>query len=97
MGLIGQILGLAFGGNRNAVAETVEVFRVNAEKSDVRDAGKQAAALQQFAAEFVQSQRSGFDRFIDGINRLPRPMLALGTIALVVSAMVDPVWFTVRT
>ena len=96
MGLIGQILGLAFGGNRNAVAETVEVFRVNAEKSDVRDAGKQAAALQQFAAEFVQSQRSGFDRFIDGINRLPRPMLALGTIALFVSAMVDPVWFTVR-
>lgn len=96
MGLFGQIMGLIFGGDRNVVAETVEVFRPNAEKGAVRDAGQQAAALQQFAAEFGLTERSGFDRFVDGINRLPRPLLALGTIALFVTAMVDPVWFSSR-
>tara|TARA_B110000902_G_scaffold114341_1_gene134546 strand:+ start:28 stop:369 length:342 start_codon:yes stop_codon:yes gene_type:complete len=39
--------------------------------------------------------KDGF-RFIDGLNRLPRPMLALGTIGLFVSAMADPVWFAER-
>jgi hypothetical protein len=33
---------------------------------------------------------------IDGLNRLPRPALALGTLGLFVSAMVDPVWFASR-
>jgi len=33
---------------------------------------------------------------MDGINRLPRPMLALGTLALMVSALIDPLWFAAR-
>jgi hypothetical protein len=33
---------------------------------------------------------------MDGLNRLPRPALALGTLGLFVSAMVDPVWFASR-
>ena len=37
-----------------------------------------------------------FDRFTDGLNRLPRPFLALGTLGLFVSAMVDPIWFSER-
>ena len=41
--------------------------------------------------------RSGaFDRFINGLNRLPRPMLALGTLGLFVYAMIDPVPFAER-
>lgn len=93
MGIIGNLLSLVIGGNRNAVVETVEVFRENAEKAAVRGLDAQAAALAQFAAEFGQSQRGGFDRFVDGLNRLPRPLLALGTISLFVAAMVDPIWF----
>uniref|UniRef100_UPI004047A69C holin family protein n=1 Tax=Yoonia sp. TaxID=2212373 RepID=UPI004047A69C len=96
MGLIESIMAMIFGGGRNVVAETVEVFRENSEKGAVREAGQRGAALAQFAAEFGQTRTSGFDRFIDGINRLPRPLLALGTIALFVSAMVDPVWFSQR-
>ncbi len=96
MGLIGHIMGLVFGGNRNVVAETVEVFKENAEKGAVRDADKQAAALAQFAKEFGVLERSNFDRVIDGLNRLPRPMLALGTIGLFVAAMGNPDWFAAR-
>ncbi len=33
---------------------------------------------------------------IDGLNRLPRPMLAFGTIGLFISAMTDPAWFGER-
>ncbi len=96
MGLIGSILSTIFGSGRNVVAETVEVFRPNAEAQSVRDAAQQAAALAQFAAEFGIERRGLFDRFIDGLNRLPRPFLAFGTLGLFVAAMVDPVWFAQR-
>jgi hypothetical protein len=33
---------------------------------------------------------------MDGVNRLPRPALALGTLGLFVSAMVAPLWFAQR-
>ncbi len=94
--MIGSLLGALFGGGRNAIRETIEVFRPNAEAAEVREAARQAAALSQFAAEFGFERKGWFDRFIDGLNRLPRPMLALGTLALFVSAMSDPVWFAER-
>ena len=96
MGLIGSILATIFGNGRNVVAETVEVFRPNAEAQSVRDAVQQSAALAQFAAEFGIERRGLFDRFIDGLNRLPRPFLAFGTLGLFVAAMFDPVWFAQR-
>jgi len=96
MGLIGHIMTMIFGGNRNVVVETAEVFRANAERSEQRAAEVSRATLQQFAAEFAHPRRGIFDRLIDGINRLPRPLLAIGTIALFVSAMFDPIWFASR-
>lgn len=96
MGLIEKIFTLVFGSNRNIVAETAEVFRENAEAGAVRNAALQNHALRQHGYEFRGYGRGGFDRFMDGINRLPRPMLALGTLGLFVSAMVDPVWFASR-
>ena len=94
--VIGRLLDLLFGSGRNVIAETAEVFRVNAEASDQRDASAQSAALSQFAAEFKVVRRGGFDRFIDGLNRVPRPAMAFGTLGLFVAAMVDPVWFAAR-
>ncbi|MBY5988517.1 holin family protein [Roseovarius atlanticus] len=96
MGLIETVLGLVFGGGRNAVAETAEVFRVNAEKSDERAAELQGAALAQLAAEFKAERKGWYDRLIDGLNRVPRPAMALGTLGLFVAAMVDPIWFSER-
>ena len=96
MGLIGDILGVIFGGGRNAIRETVEVFQPNAEAAAVRDAAREAAALAQFAAEFAHPRRGLFDRLIEGLNRLPRPFLAFGTLGLFAAALVDPVWFAAR-
>ena len=95
MGLIGRTMDVLFGG-RNIVAETAEVFRENAEKRAERAADMSAEALAQFAAEFAARDRGGFDRFMDGVNRVPRPAMALGTLGLFVAAMVDPIWFAAR-
>ncbi len=96
MGLIADVLGPLLGSGRNAIRETVEVFRPNAEAADMREAAHAAASLAQFATEFSQPRQGPFDRFMDGLNRLPRPMLALGTLGLFVAAMTDPVWFAQR-
>ncbi len=94
-GAIRQAAGMLLG-DRNVVAETVELFRENAEKSGAREATLSAAALAQFAAEFGGPKPGRFDRFMDGVNRIPRPALALGTLGLFVAAMVDPAWFAER-
>lgn len=96
MGLIDGAMGVVFGSGRNVIAETAEVFRVNAEAQAGRDAAAQAAALAQFGQEFAQKRRSWFDRLMDGLNRVPRPAMALGTLGLFASAMIDPVWFSER-
>ena len=96
MGLIEGILALLFGGGRNVVRETAEVFLENREAAGEREATYRSAALEQFAQEFVLPRQGLFDRFMDALNRVPRPMLALGTLGLFVSAMVDPIWFAAR-
>ena len=96
MGLIGQLLNLVFGGGRNVVAETVEVFRENAEAGAAREADMRQQTMVQYAAEFAPRHRGWFDRFMDGLNRLPRPAMALGTLALFIAAMADPIWFAER-
>ena len=96
MGITGGLMGLLFGGGRNTVRETIEVFRENAEAGAERSAEVQMEALRQHGAEFLIPRKGWFDRFIDGLNRLPRPMLALGTLGLFISAMIEPVWFATR-
>lgn len=97
MGLMKTILSaFGFGGGRNVVAETIEVFRPNAEREAARSADYQHAALAQFATEFARQRRGWFDWLIDAVNRLPRPVMAMGTIGLLASAMIDPIWFGER-
>ncbi len=96
MGLIERILGMAFGNGRNVVRDTVEIFRENTEAGAERGATVQREAMGQYGAEFGRPAEGGFDRFMDGLNRLPRPALALGTLGLFVSAMVAPLWFAQR-
>lgn len=96
MGLIERVFGMVFGDNRNVVRETVEVFRENAETAAARGAVVQGQAMDQYGQEFSAPAKGRFDRFMDGVNRLPRPALALGTLGLFVSAMVAPLWFAQR-
>ena len=94
--MVRDILRALFGGGGNVIAETAEVFRVNAEAADQRSVETQRAALEQMAGEFRLENRGLFDRIIDGLNRIPRPAMALGTLGLFVAAMIDPLWFGER-
>jgi len=85
-----------FGGGRNVLRETAEVFVENAEAGAERARSVQGQAMRQFGAEFALPRQGMFDRFMDGLNRLPRPALALGTLGLFVAAMIDPLWFAAR-
>ena len=98
MGLIGRIVGgsegvAAFG---QTVKDVAEVFRPNATREMELSAQAQSEALQQFSEEFANDGNSLFDRIVNGVNRLPRPMLAFGTLALFTYAMVDPESFGTR-
>ncbi len=81
--------------------ELVEVFRPNAEKEAARghqerlELSKQdLASLEQFAAEFKSSRTAtAWDSFVDGLNRLPRPLITLGILGLFILAPADPVRF----
>jgi hypothetical protein len=96
MGLIGKILGgqgAALGG---AVRDVAEVFTASATKQMELSAAAQQAALSEMGAEFSSAGDSWFDSAVNGLNRLPRPFLALGTVGLFVYAMIDPVSFSER-
>lgn len=96
MGVIERIFSSIFGDGRNVIRETAEVFRENAESGAARDSSVKEQAMRQYAAEFAVRRVGWFDRLMDGLNRLPRPLLAFGTIGLFIVAMVDPVWFSSR-
>ncbi|SEW08300.1 Holin of 3TMs, for gene-transfer release [Aliiroseovarius sediminilitoris] len=96
MGLIGNVLTILFGRSGNLVRETAEVFRENTEAAAIRDSDAQQAAIDAFRAEFIAGQGGWFNRFMDGVNRVPRPALALSTLALFAAAMISPDWFAAR-
>jgi hypothetical protein len=98
MGVIGRILGHAgaaeaIGGAAKGVAE---VFVPSATRRMELSAEAQGAALAQLGAEFGHAPEGWFDRVVNGLNRLPRPLLAFGTLGLFVHAMVDPEGFARR-
>lgn len=96
MGLIENLLSPVFGNGRNVIAETAHVFREDAEAGAARDAEVTRQIMTQFGQEFGLQKRGLFDTLMDSINRIPRPAMALGTLGLFVSAMVDPIWFSER-
>ena len=98
MGLITRIFGApqavaTLGQNARQVAE---VFTPNGTRAMEVASAARVASLVQHGAEFVQAPQGWFDRFVNGLNRLPRPMLALGTLGLFVYAMADPAGFILR-
>ncbi|WP_415184560.1 holin family protein [Phaeovulum sp.] len=98
MGLIDKIIGgsAATTALGNAAVGLAEVLTPNATKKMEASQAAYIAALDEHGAEFQYVRPGWFDRFVNGLNRMPRPMLALGTLALFISAMVDPVTFAQR-
>lgn len=91
MGLITSIFHSLFGSNRNIVKETVEVFRPNAEAADQRSHDLDSAALAQLGAEFQAQDKGWFNSFMDGVNRLPRPLMVMGIFGVLVWTPYDPI------
>jgi hypothetical protein len=96
MGLIQKMAGLLFGSGRNVVAQTAEVFRVNADAQAQRDADMAGQGLAQYAAEFAPRSKGSFDLAMDGVNRIPRPLMVFAMLGLFAMAMIDPIWFAAR-
>ena len=98
MGVIGKLVGgpAAVSALGDAARGVAEVFIPSATKRMELSAEAQMAALRQLGAEYENPSIGWFDRLVNGLNRLPRPLLAFGTIGLFVYAMVDPQQFAQR-
>ena len=98
MGMIGAILGGSRAAKNigEAVGGVAEVLVGNRAERDAAAAAGFAATVSQYGAEFGAVSDAPFDRFVNALNRLPRPMLALGTLGLFVYAMAEPGGFSVR-
>jgi Holin of 3TMs, for gene-transfer release len=98
MGVIGKLIGgpgavTALGDAAKGVAE---VFLPSATRKMELSAEAQMAALRQLGEEYQHPALSWFDRLVNGLNRLPRPLLAFGTLGLFTYAMIDPEAFAKR-
>ena len=96
MGWLSMVTGLF-----RPAKELIEVFKPNAEGEAQRGhaerlalSAQDLASLEQFAAEFQpRTNRTWWDSFIDGLNRVPRPLITLGVLAFFVLAPLDPLRF----
>ncbi len=97
MGLIGRALASGALARAGEAAEGLsEVFVANATRQAELSQEAYAIAMEAAAEEYRNAGSAAFDRFVNGLNRLPRPLMALGTLGLFGYAMVDPVGFAGR-
>ena len=93
MGLLSWLPSIIKGGK-----EITEEFHINKEANSKRaheetlaDMHQDAAVLNQFSQEFHQRvNRTKWDSFADGLNRLPRPLMTLSVLSFFVLAPIDP-------
>lgn len=98
MGMIDRFIGMGSTATAlgSAVGGVAEIFTQNATRRMELDEQAYAYAVTQLGQEFQQARSGWFDGFVNGLNRLPRPLLALGTMALFIYAMVEPSGFGLR-
>lgn len=98
MGVMDRFLGAgaAVTSVANAATGVAEVFRENSTRRMELDEEAYARAMAQLTGEFAAQPRGWFDGLMNGMNRMPRPLLTLGTIGLFVYAMIEPVGFGLR-
>ncbi|MDO5528959.1 MAG: holin family protein [Paracoccus sp. (in: a-proteobacteria)] len=98
MGIISRLPGIGPAATAigHAATGVAEVFTPNATRRMELDEDAYARAITQHGAEFHHAPAHWFDAFVNGLNRLPRPALALGTLGLFAYAMAEPAGFGVR-
>lgn len=78
--------------------DVAEVFVENKENKGQRnhdrhmaDIDRDMASLGQFSTEFhARENRTWWDSFVDGLNRLPRPLLTIAILSFFILAPLDP-------
>jgi hypothetical protein len=96
--MIGRILGLGTAARQisGAVSDVAEVFVGNRAEREAADLERFNGVLAQYGEEFAHPVQGWFDQAVNGMNRLPRPMMALGTLGLFAYAMAEPAGFAER-
>ena len=98
MGMIDRFLaaGASVAAVTNAAGGVAEIFTPNVTRRMELDEEAYVRAIAQHQSEFLAAPRGWFDAMVNGMNRLPRPCLTLGTMGLFVYAMVEPEGFSAR-
>jgi hypothetical protein len=96
--MIGKILGIGTAARHvgDAVGDVARVFAGDRAAREAAEHERYVKALGQFSEEFAHPGMGWFDQFVNGLNRLPRPTMAVGTLGLFVYAMVEPQGFATR-
>ena len=79
-----------------AVTDVAEVFVGNRAARDAAEHAEFTAVVGQYGEEFERAGGSRFDALVNALNRLPRPLMVMGTLGLFVYAMAAPTGFSLR-
>lgn len=97
MGLISRALSSgAITSVGEAAEDLSEVFVPNATRRMELSQEAYRLALGAASEEYRHAGSTAFDGFVNALNRLPRPLMALGTVGLFAHAMADPAGFAAR-
>jgi uncharacterized membrane protein YgcG len=93
---VGKLLG---GGILDGVNSIIKTTTGDRTQEEANTHSEQDSATQAFAAEVAaqaRTNRTWWDSFIDGLNRLPRPLMVFSVLGLFVYCFADPAGFSVR-
>jgi hypothetical protein len=92
--MIGRALMSSAEGIGNAVSNVVGTIWRNKHGKDIAIDDQQMAVFAHLAAEFApRLRKTWWDSFVDGLNRLPRPVITFSIIGIFVWAFYDPFGF----
>lgn len=93
--MIKTLVSFLAGGGAQAIARGVATFTGDKVQREANAHDEQMALRHQAAAEWAAPERThGWNAFVDGVNRLVRPLFTFGTIGLFVWASADPITFS---
>ena len=87
---IGKLLGGGADGVLSDIGSVIDRFKINKEAEASRSHERQVAGLAQYSAEFAHSRSGLWGGFVDGLNRLVRPLMALSVLGFFFWVPIDP-------